>query len=196
MPSPSPASSPMGRHVRMVLLGILLVAPRVVAQQQTITGTVTDDRNAPLPNVSVIVKGTSTTSWTGRDGTYSIRAVAGQVLQFRLIGRVQVERTVADVAVIDVQLKQIAVSLDAVVVTALGQTILQRAAGSSQQSLPGTTIAETQRANFVNALQGRIAGVDVTSTSGVPGASSMITIRGLSSIRGSNQPARLVAGPP
>src|SRR4029077_18539227 len=108
MPSPSPASSPMRRGILMVLLGILLVAPRVVAQQQPIPGMVTDERGAPVPNVSVIVKGTSTTSWTGRDGTYSIRAVAGQVLQFRLIGRAQVERTVADVAVIDVQLKEIA----------------------------------------------------------------------------------------
>jgi TonB-linked SusC/RagA family outer membrane protein len=186
----------MGRIVLMVLLGILLVAPRVVAQQQTITGTVTDERSAPLANVSVIVKGTSTTSWTGRDGSYSIRAVVGQVLQFRTIGRAQVERTVGAAAVIDVQLKQVAVSLDAVVVTALGQTTLQRATGSSQQSVPGSTIAETQRENFINALQGRIAGVDVTSTSGVPGASSSITIRGVSSISGSNQPLMIVDGLP
>ena len=180
----------------MVLLGILLVAARVVAQQQTITGTVTDERSAPLANVAVLVKGTSTTSWTGRDGSYSIRAVAGQVLQFRTIGRAQVERTVGAAAVIDVQLKQVAVSLDAVVVTALGQTTLQRATGSSQQSVPGSTIAETQRENFINALQGRIAGVDVTSTAGVPGASASITIRGVSSISGSNQPLMIVDGLP
>src|SRR5258708_3160525 len=196
MPSPSPASSPMRRRVLVVLLGILLVAPRVVAQQQTITGTVTDERSAPLPNVSVIVKGTSTTSWTGRDGTFAIRAVAGQLLQFRLIGRAQVERTVGDAAVIDVQLKQIAVSLDAVVVTALGQTTEQRAVSSAQQTVPGSAIAETQRENFINALAGRVAGVDVTSTSGVPGASASITIRGVSSISGSNQPLMIVDGLP
>ena len=197
MPPSSPASPPMGHRVRMVLLGMLLVAPRLAAQQKTITGTVTDERGgAPLPNVSVIVKGTSTTSWTGRDGTYAIRAVAGQVLQFRLIGRAQVERTVADADVIDVQLSPIAVTLDAVVVTALGQVTQQRALGYSQQSVPGVTIAETQRENFINALQGRIAGVDVTSTSGVPGASSMITLRGVSSISGNNQPLMIVDGLP
>src|SRR5437660_7461072 len=112
MPSPSPASSPMRRSVLMVLLGILLVAPRLGAQQKRITGTVTDERGGvALPNVAVIVKGTSTTAWTGRDGTYAIRAVAGQVLQFRLIGRAQVERTVGEADVIDVQLSAIAVSL-------------------------------------------------------------------------------------
>src|SRR5258708_19542695 len=163
MPSPSPASSPMRRRVLVVLLGILLVAPRVVAQQQTITGTVTDERSAPLPNVSVIVKGTSTTSWTGRDGTFAIRAVAGQLLQFRLIGRAQVERTVGDAAVIDVQLKQIAVSLDAVVVTALGQTTEQRAPSSAQQTLPGASIAQTPPHHLIHPFADRAASRRLTT---------------------------------
>jgi TonB-linked SusC/RagA family outer membrane protein len=82
------------------------------------------------------------------------------------------------------------------VVTALGQTASQRSLGTAQQSVQGVEIAETQRENFVNALQGRIAGVEVTSTSGVPGASSSITIRGISSISGSNQPLMIVDGLP
>lgn len=81
-------------------------------------------------------------------------------------------------------------------VTALGQTALQRSLGTSQQSVSGAAIAAAQRPNFVNALQGRVAGLQVTSTSGVPGASSSITIRGVSSISGSNQPLMIIDGLP
>jgi len=83
-----------------------------------------------------------------------------------------------------------------VVVTALGQTREQRALGYSQQSVQGNDIVATQRDNFINALSGRVAGVDVTSSSGVPGASSSITIRGISSISSSNQPLIIVDGLP
>src|SRR5205085_4518823 len=87
-------------------------------------------------------------------------------------------------------------SLDAVVVTALGQTAAQRALGTAQQTVRGQDVAEAQRENFVNSLQGRIAGVDVTSSSGVPGASSSIVIRGISSISSSNQPLMILDGLP
>lgn len=97
---------------------------------------------------------------------------------------------------INVLLKSVATNLNAMVVTALGQTTTRRALGTSQQSVEGAAIAQTQRQNFVNALQGRVAGVEVTSTSGVPGASSSITIRGISSISSSNQPLMIVDGLP
>src|SRR5256886_348872 len=80
--------------------------------------------------------------------------------------------------------------------TALGETASQRSLGTAQQSVRGTEIAETQRENFFNALSGRVAGVDVTSTSGVPGASSSLVIRGVSSISSSNQPLIIVDGLP
>ncbi len=68
--------------------------------------------------------------------------------------------------------------------------------GTAQQTVQGSDIAQTQRENFVNALQGRVAGVEVTSSSGVPGASSSITIRGISSISSSNQPLMIIDGLP
>src|SRR5205823_8991895 len=95
-----------------------------------------------------------------------------------------------------VQLRLIPTSLDAVVVTSLGQTAEQRALGTAQQTVQGKEIAETQRENFINSLQGRIAGVEVTSTSGVPGASTSIVIRGVSSISSSNQPLMIIDGLP
>jgi TonB-linked SusC/RagA family outer membrane protein len=186
----------MKKTVVMVFLGTFLAAAQAFAQQRTVTGKVTTEQGAPLSGVLVVVKGTNGSTSTGRDGAYSIRAEVGQVLQFRFIGTALVERTVGADDVIDVQLRRTAMDLDAVVVTALGQTTQQRALGHAQQSVPGVEIVQTQRENFVNSLQGRIAGIDVTSTSGVPGASSSIIIRGVSSISGSNQPLMIVDGLP
>jgi len=183
-------------HPAVLLLGALALAAPAAAQQRTITGTVTSEQGTPLAGVAIVVKGTLGRTATTHAGGYSIRAEAGQVLQFRLIGTAVVERTVGDADVIDVMLRRVALDLDAVVVTALGQTREQRALGYSQQSVQGNEIVATQRDNFINALSGRVAGVDVTSTSGVPGASSSITIRGISSISSSNQPLIIVDGLP
>ena len=185
----------MQRPVLLVSLGLFLAAG-AAAQQKTITGTVTNEQGTPLAGVSVLVKGTIASTATNSQGAYSIRVQVGKVLQFRLIGTAQVERTVGDADTIDVILRRAALDLDAVVVTALGQTTTERSLGYSQQSISGPVIAETQRENFVNALSGRIPGVDVTSTSGVPGASSSVTIRGVTSISGSNQPLIIMDGLP
>src|SRR5439155_754554 len=186
----------MTRQVLLVSMGILAVAPRAFAQQKTVTGKVTTEQGTPVAGASIVIKGTTTGTYSDNAGAYAVRAEVGQVLQYRFIGSGLVERTVGAEDVINVALGQVALSLDAVEVTALGATAERRAQGASQQTIQGTDIAQTQRENFVNALQGRIAGVDVTSTSGVPGASSSITIRGVSSISGSNQPLIIVDGLP
>jgi len=180
----------------MVLMGLFLVAPQASAQQKTVTGKVTTEQGGALSGAFVLIKGTRNGTSTNPEGTYSIRAEPGQVLQFRFIGTAPVERTVGAEDVIDVQLRKVATNLDEVVVTALGSTASKRSLGTAQQIVLGEDIAQTQRENFVNALQGRVAGVDVTSTSGVPGASSSITIRGVSSISSSNQPLMIIDGLP
>ena len=183
-------------RVLTVVTGLMLLAAPAYAQLKTVTGKVTSEQGTALGGVSVIVKGTTIATATSSEGAYAIRASVGQVLQFRSIGTASVERTVGAADVIDVQLRRVATSLDAVVVTALGQTTEQRALGTATQTVSGADIAETQRENFVNALQGRIAGVEVTSSSGVPGASASITIRGVSSISSSNQPLMVIDGLP
>jgi TonB-linked SusC/RagA family outer membrane protein len=182
----------------LMLFAFLLAAasPPAFAQQRTVTGKVTNEQSLALAGVSVAVKGTQTATTTNNQGDYSIAAEAGQILQFRFIGTALVERPVGVEDVINVQLRRVALDLDAVVVTALGETASQRSLGTAQQSVRGTEIAETKRENFINALSGRVAGIDVTSTSGVPGASSSIVIRGVSSISSSNQPLIIVDGLP
>jgi TonB-linked SusC/RagA family outer membrane protein len=178
------------------LVGSLLLASTAGAQLKTVTGVVTRSDGIALAGVSVLVKGTTTTTFTANSGLYSVRVSAGQVLQFRRIGYIAAERTVAADDRIDVQLQNTTTRLDQVVVTALGQQTAQRNLGFSQQNVDGGEIAQTGRENFINSLQGRVAGVEVTSTSGVPGASTSITIRGVSSISSSNQPLMVVDGLP
>lgn len=180
----------------IVCVGISLSAAHALAQQRTITGRVTAEQGGPLPGVSVVIQGTRLGTVTNGEGAYSLRAETGQVLQFRLLGYAPQERSVGTDDVINAQLRRVATQLDAVVVTALGQEIEQRSLGTATQSVEGEEIAQTQRENFVNALQGRIAGVEVVSSSGVPGASSSITIRGVSSISSSNQPLMIIDGLP
>ena len=186
----------MKTRVLMVLVGMLLVASQAMAQQKTVTGKVTDEAGLPLAGVSIVIRGTNGRAVTNDAGNYSISATPGQVLQFRFIGTQSAERSVGADNTINVQLRRSAISLDAVQVTALGQTTTAREIGSAQQTVTGAVVAQTQRENFINALQGRVAGVQVTSSSGVPGASTSITIRGVSSISSSNQPLMIIDGLP
>jgi TonB-linked SusC/RagA family outer membrane protein len=178
------------------LLGVFLFATQALAQQKTVTGTVTTEAGTPLAGASIVVEGTRTGATSNSQGAYSIRAEVGQVLQFRYLGTTPVERTVGAEDVINVQLARVPTSLNAVVVTALGQTAELRTLGAAQQTVGGQQIAEAQRSNFVNSLEGRVAGVTINSTSGVPGSSTSITIRGVSSISSSNQPLFIVDGLP
>jgi TonB-linked SusC/RagA family outer membrane protein len=178
------------------VLGTLLLALPASAQQITVTGKVARTDGIALAGVSIVVKGTATNTFTSNSGDYSIRTEVGRVLQFRRIGYLPLERTVGSETVISVRLENTTARLDQVVVTALGEQTSQRNLGFSQQTVTGADVAQTGRENFINGLQGRVAGVEVTSSSGVPGASSSITIRGVSSISSSNQPLMVIDGLP
>jgi hypothetical protein len=108
----------MKKRVLMVLMAMLFAGARASAQQGTVTGTVSDEAGTPLRGVSVVVKGTSTGTLTNNNGAYTIHATPGQVLQFKFIGTAPAERPVGSESVINVQLKRVAASLDAIVVTA------------------------------------------------------------------------------
>ncbi len=186
----------MKNRVVLAVMGVFLIAAQAFAQQTTVTGKVTNDQGAPVVGAQILIKGTGQGTLSNNAGSYSIRAAPGQILQFSFIGMATVERTVGTSGAINVQMETTAIGLQAMVVTALGQTAQKKSLGTSQQTVRGTVIAGTQRENFINGLAGRVAGVDVTSTSGLPGASSSITIRGTSSISSSNQPLFIIDGLP
>jgi TonB-linked SusC/RagA family outer membrane protein len=187
-------------------LALALVGSPALALGQgtgSISGRASDaGTGGPVAAVQISVEGTSLGAQTTDNGSYTIRNVpaGAHVLVTRRVGYEPARDTVTvqagAVATHNFSLRSVATSLNEVVVTALGQTAVQRSLGVSQQTVSGPEIAAAQQPNFVNALQGRIAGVQVTNTSGVPGASSSITIRGVSSISGSNQPLMVIDGLP
>jgi hypothetical protein len=167
----------------------LLLSPVIASAQSTgtIRGRVTESKsNLPLAGVQISVDGTRLGAQTSTDGTYTITGVptGQQTLTARRVGYSPQKATLSvGTGATNNQnftLAVVATTLNDVVVTALGQTTAMRSLGTAQQAVTGSAIAETQRENFVNALQGRVAGVQVVSSSGVPGASSSITIRGVS----------------
>jgi TonB-linked SusC/RagA family outer membrane protein len=195
---------PLRRVLSFLALALLAFPALAFAQVSgTLRGRIRDAATGePLAGVQIRVEGTTIGAQTGTDGTYTIVGVpaGSHPVTTRRVGyapqRIAVTVPEAGTTTQDFALGRVATTLNEVVVTALGQTAQQRSLGVAQQTVQGADIAQSQRENFVNALQGRVAGVEVTSTSGVPGASSSITIRGVSSISSSNQPLMIVDGLP
>jgi TonB-linked SusC/RagA family outer membrane protein len=189
---------PLRLRLRAAVLSLLLGLSWLgsVAQDRLISGKVIDSDGSPLPGASVQVKGTNRGTTTNSTGTYQLNAGPGATLVFSMIGMARQEVRVGNQSTINITLAAEAGELGEVVVTALGIKQEKRALGYSVSEVNGQEIAQTQRDNFVNGLQGRVAGVTVTGTSGMPGASSSIVIRGINSISGNNQPLFVIDGLP
>jgi TonB-linked SusC/RagA family outer membrane protein len=178
----------------LVLL-VVLVAQITFAQERVVSGVVSDNAGLPLPGVSVLVKGTKSGTQTDFDGKYSIKASSSQVLIFSYVG-MKTQEVTASSATLNVKLASTAVELEGVVVTALGIKKSEKAIGYAAQSVKGSSLTEARESNLVNALSGKIAGVQVTNSSGAVGASSRIVLRGNSTITGNNQALFVVDGIP
>lgn len=165
------------------------------AQEKTISGTVSD-KSGVLPGVSVVIEGSNKGVETDFDGKYSIEANSGDVFVFRYLGYETAKITVATSNIINVTLVEGGEVLDEIVITAFGIKRSEKALGYSVQSLKGDAMTEARESNLTNAISGKIAGVQVTGTSGSVGASSRIVLRGNSSITGNNEPLYVVDGVP
>jgi TonB-linked SusC/RagA family outer membrane protein len=176
------------------LLLALLFSTVVNAQQKPVSGKVTSSDNSPLSNVTVVVKGTKTSASTDNGGNYSINAASGQTLTFLYVGYEMKEVKVGSRNQIDVRLSAKDNTLEEVVVTAMDIKRNPKELGYSVQKLKGSDIAETQRNNFVNSLQGRVAGLTINPTSGLAGASSQIVLRGFNSLSLDNSPLFIIDG--
>ena len=168
------------------------------AQTKTVTGVVTSSAKTPIPGVTVMVKGTTRATSTNQNGKFSIAAEPGQTLEFSSIGFEGKSVTLGNESVIEVVLiegegKQ---EEEVVVTTEFGMKRIGRAVGSSVQVVDGATIAESGRESFISALAGRVPGLNVTSTSGMPGASNTVVLRNITSISGNNQPLYVIDGVP
>ncbi|MBF4485939.1 SusC/RagA family TonB-linked outer membrane protein [Flavobacterium sp. CSZ] len=178
----------------LVLL-LVLIAQLTFAQERVVSGTVSDNTGMPLPGVSVLVKGTKTATQTDFDGKYSIKAAPNQVLIFSYIG-MKAQEVLASSSSVNAKLNNDSVELESVVVTALGIKKEKKALGYATQEVKATELTRGNNNSLAGALQGKLAGVQITPSSGAPGASSQIVIRGARSFTGNNTPLYVIDGMP
>lgn len=180
--------------VRMLPLLLVLMTSVAWAQERTVTGKVTSaEDGSGLPGVNVLVKGTTNGTVTDVDGKYSISA-SGSTLVFSFIGYTTQEIEVGERSSVDVQLAADVTQLAEIVVTAQGIDKDKKSIGYSVQTVKGGDIAQRSETNLLNSLQGKLAGVNISSASGGAGSSTNINIRGVTSFSGSNQPLIVVDG--
>ncbi|MCC6411945.1 MAG: SusC/RagA family TonB-linked outer membrane protein [Saprospiraceae bacterium] len=181
----------------LTTLCLLLAVAGMAMAQRTVSGTVTGDDGETLIGATVSVKGTSGGARTDLNGRYSVQVPEGSnTLVFSYTGYQTQELSLGASNVADVVMVSGTVLQEAVV-TALGITREEKSLGYAVQSLDGDQFTSARDAsNVVNSLSGKIAGVNVISSSGNVGSSSRITIRGNNSITGDNQPLFVVNGIP
>jgi TonB-linked SusC/RagA family outer membrane protein len=167
------------------------------AQQQTVSGKITDTGGQALPGVSVVVKGTVQGTVSNADGNYSLANVPeGAILNFSFVGMLSQEVAVGNQTTIDITLKEEAIGLDEVVVTALGIQKSSKSLGYATSKVSPDQLTVNRTPNLMNALTGKIAGVSISGLGTGPNGTSKIRIRGQSSISGQNNPLIVVNGVP
>ncbi|KKN59675.1 hypothetical protein LCGC14_0539390 [marine sediment metagenome] len=183
------------RHKGLLTLLLALIVQFTFAQEMTVSGTVTDQNDLPLPGVNIVVQGTTNGTQTDFDGNYSISASEGDALLFTYIGQADKAVTVGASGTINVQMTEDAQALDEVVVTALGISKEKQALGYATTQVEGDQVNTAKETNFINSLSGKVAGLDIKKSSSLGGSSNII-LRGYTSLTGNNQPLFVVDGTP
>lgn len=177
------------------LLMLLMALSLTSYGQGLLTGRVTDDKGEGLPGVSILIKGASAGSITDADGKFTIQEIQPDaVLVVSYIGFVTREINVGGRSNIDIQLETDVTSLDEVVVIGYGTATVKELTGSLS-TVKGADLVSMNNVRIDQALQGKMAGVQISSASGSPGSSVNIRIRGLTT-NGDNNPLVLVDGIP
>jgi len=183
---------------KLLLLSIMLflcLGLTAQAQQVTVKGTVAAEEDGlPIPGVTVMVKGTTTGTITDIDGNFVIQAKTGDVLRFSFVGMKDLE-TKVEKTEMKVKMASDVIGLNEVVAIGYGTVKKKELTGAVAQ-VKSEDISKTVTADVATALQGLVAGVNVTASSGQPGEGSDILIRGVSSIDGNNTPLFVVDGVP
>ncbi|UII20184.1 SusC/RagA family TonB-linked outer membrane protein [Fulvivirga ligni] len=169
------------------------------AQEKTVTGKVTSlDEGTALPGVNVILKGTTKGTVTDIDGNYSISVPESNgVLVFTFIGLQSQEVEVGAQSVVDIQMASDVQQLsEVVVITAIGVEKEGRKLGYSATSVNTEELTQARTSSVLSSLQGKVAGAQISGSSGAPGSSNKVIIRGFTSLSGGNNPLYVVDGVP
>jgi TonB-linked SusC/RagA family outer membrane protein len=181
----------------LLTLGLCLILLPMFAQNKTITGKVVDLSGEPIIGASIKVVGTTTGTITDAKGFFTLTKVSKDKLLISYIGYKSTEEEIGNRTIINVTLMEDAKMLqEAVVIAEFGVKRVGRSIGAAVQNVKGSDIAESGRENFIDALQGRVSGVNITASSGSPGASSTVVFRAPTSISGNNSPLYVIDGVP
>ncbi|MCT4590874.1 MAG: SusC/RagA family TonB-linked outer membrane protein [Carboxylicivirga sp.] len=186
------------KKVLIALSLMVMFSFSLLAQTTNVTGMVTDANDgSPIPGVSVFVKGTTIGTVTNAEGKYSLGVPNdAQTIVFSFVGMTTKEIAYTGQSTLDAVLEGDAVDVGEVVVTALGIKREKKALGYAVTEMNTDELIKSREANIVNAMAGKVAGVQITSSSGQAGSSSRIVIRGNSSINYNNQPLFVIDGIP
>lgn len=167
----------------------------LMAQNKSITGTVTDEEGTPIAGATVVVEGTSIGTTTDAAGHYTLAAPSNGELNVSFIGYKEQTVAIAGKTVVNVALEESHTAIDDVVVIAFGQTTKEAFTGSAKV-VKSDELIKTQSSNVTDALVGKVAGVQFTSASGRPGSGQTLFVRGLGSINAGTAPLYVVDGAP
>ncbi|HEY4322943.1 MAG TPA: SusC/RagA family TonB-linked outer membrane protein [Mucilaginibacter sp.] len=187
------------KKILLILLCIsILLIQQSFAQNQNVTGIVTAKEDGlPLPGVSVKIKGTNFGAQTDQAGKYTLNVQAGAILVFSFIAYTTQEVPVNGKTTLNVVLVQNSKQLNEVVISgALGISQRVKALGYSESTVKPDQVLQKSEPDLLKNLEGKVAGVDIRTSNGTPGAATRITIRGNSSFFGDNQPLIVVDGVP
>lgn len=189
--------SSLAKGLLLIPLFCLLLGPNVYGQTNQVSGVVTESgTDFPLVGVSIFVKGTTTGTLTEQDGSFSINAPADGVLVFNYIGFESQEVAVSGKSNFTVNMISSNLTLDDVVITALGVERKTKALAYSVTEVDGSKFTQAREPNIANSLAGQVAGVNIANPATGKAGSARITIRGNSFIGGDNQPLIVVDGIP
>jgi TonB-linked SusC/RagA family outer membrane protein len=182
----------MGKIFQIVLFAALITL-KTAAQDTTIMGKVVDTGGLPLAGATIMEKGTKNAVSADNSGSFKISVAARSVLLVSAIGYVTQEVQGDKSTIVMANDNQ---ALREVVVTAFGISREKKGLGYTTQSVKGEALVQAANTGLAGALQGKVAGVQITPSSGMPGASSLVTIRGARSFTGNNAPLYVIDGMP
>lgn len=185
----------MRKLAMRIITFLWLLVPIIANAQTSVSGKVVNDKDgSPVEGASVVVKGKTTGTATNTSGAFTIAAVKGDVLVISSVNFGTKEVKIKDGTALVIRLQKTDGTLDEVVVTAMDIKRNPKELGYSVQKVSGTELQETQRENFVNSLQGRVAGLTINQTGGAAGSSSQIVLRGFNSLSLDNTPLFVIDG--
>ncbi|WP_343536648.1 SusC/RagA family TonB-linked outer membrane protein [Sphingobacterium thalpophilum] len=178
-------------------VGSMILTSVAFAQEKKVSGRVTGADGKPLAGVTIAVQGSNVATQTDAYGNYSLSVPTGKVIVFRSVGYADKTLIVKEgQSAFNVTLDNSDNALEEVVVTALGISKSARGIGYSTSKVNGDDLVKSGEANIIQGLAAKAAGVQITSSSGTPGASSKIVLRGAATFSGDNQPLIVVDGVP